>query len=265
MPQLSQGALCRDKAGARHGDWYVVAQVSSFAMSERVVLPTIEMIARVHPARAIRVGGGVGGPGMRPMDRETAELKAKLDQLRGLDDRDYAIWQFFESRADQIKMQLWTTSTWLIALQGGLLAFTFGDRMSTVNADGTIVPKIPLLVTLFSGLGLALSVLTLAVVLDAARHIRSNWARASAAKGDYHAILRSSRIHTLPPIIVVDALFACGFAYLLWTALVRSDSVTSIVLVAAAIAGPGFVCALAYRNPERPEPEARPQDRERAP
>jgi hypothetical protein len=197
---------------------------------------------------------------MRPSEAEAVKLQAKLDQLRRLDGRDYDVWKFFESRADQIKMQLWTTSTWLIALQGGLLAFTIGDRLSTVSADGTILPKIPLLVTLVSGLGLALSVLTLAVAMDAARHIRRNWDRASAAKGDYDAALRSGRIHTLPPIIVVNGLFGCAFAYLLWNVLARSASLTSILLIVALIASLALIYARAYRAPERSEAEAGAHD-----
>ena len=192
---------------------------------------------------------------MQSSEADATHLKAKIEQLRGLKDRDFAVWQFFEGRADQVKIQLWTSSTWLIALQGGLLAFIFSERLTSVGADGTIVPKIPLLVTAMTTLGLGLSLLTFVVAIDAAHHVRTNWDRASPAKGDYEAVLRSGRIHTLPPILAVDALFAFSFFYLLLNTMINTPSTPSIILATVVIVGFGLFYVYGVRRAERPEAE----------
>lgn len=111
------------------------------------------------------------------------DVQKKINQLRNLDIRNFEVWQFFESRADEIKGRLWTTATWLITLKGALLAFILSERMVQIDSTGVgLKPKFPAVVTMLSGLGLAFTILTLAIVDDMVKHIRRNWQRASALK-----------------------------------------------------------------------------------
>jgi len=143
------------------------------------------------------------------------DAQVKIDALRDLDDKDRALWQFFESRADALKSGLWTTATWLLGLQGALLAFILGDRLTDVgSADGWLRPKVPSVVALLSGLGVGVAAMTWGVVSDTARHIHRNWDRASAAKKDYGAALRGGVISVLLPVRFLVLFFAVAFATL---------------------------------------------------
>lgn len=139
------------------------------------------------------------------------DVKQKIDALRILDARRFEVWSFFEHRADEIKSRLWTTATWLIALKGALLGFILSQNFVVFEGPGIKLAN-PLIVSLLSGLGVALVILTWTVVDDMASHIRLNWRRASAAKGDP---VRTGRIYVLLPLNVVELFFAFSFATLL--------------------------------------------------
>lgn len=186
-----------------------------------------------------------------------AKAKAKIEELRGLELRDFEVWRFFEHRADEIKGSLWTTATWLVALQGALLAFTLNDQVIEFTEPGVITAKHQLVVMTLSGLGLALAALTFAIVDDIARHVRINWLRASAAKGDYDAVSRSNRISTLIPLHVVEFFFVAAFLSLFlasWTGQVADWIVLAFVLLAVVVVAlykSGFLEERPERTPNR--------------
>lgn len=143
-----------------------------------------------------------------------------IDSVRGIDDRDFETWKFFEQRADALKGTLWTTATWLIGLQGGLLAFTISERLMRFGGDGLgLEVTAPLAVCVLSVIGIVLTTLTVFVVADIVKHIRRNWARANAAKGDPSCARCSGRISALVPLYLLQVLFALAFMSLLCLAL----------------------------------------------
>jgi hypothetical protein len=138
---------------------------------------------------------------------------SKIEKLRGLSDRDLAIWQFFEKRADDIKVSLWTTATWLIALKAALLAFMLSNEhiVEFTKVGIGLAPKEPTLVLLLSALGLVLTFLTLAIVSDFSGHVRRNWQRASEAEGVPNLTPRGRKIFVMLPLYVVIAFFVLAF------------------------------------------------------
>ena len=170
-------------------------------------------------------------------NKEKAQVKKKMERLRNLDDRNFEIWKFFETRADNLKGSLWTTVTWLVTLKSALLAFMLSDQrvMQFTNAGFGLAPSVPTLVFVLSALGLSLAFLTWALVEDIARHIRSNWLRASAAEMDPNSNLRSGKIYLLLPLGAVEVFFAVAFLLLMYISFNGSRlhwAVTGFVMVA---------------------------------
>jgi hypothetical protein len=188
-------------------------------------------------------------------DEEKARVTKKIEKLRGLKDRDFEIWQFFEKRADDIKGSLWTTATWLVALKSALLAFMLGDeRIMQFTSDGLgLTPSAPTVVLVLSALGLALAFLTWAIVGDIAGHVRRNWLRASAAEKDPESVLRSSRIYILLPLGAVEVFFAVAFSVLMYVSFDRSQfhwAVAVFVMAASLV----LVLYKSGKLEDRPEP-----------
>ena len=173
-------------------------------------------------------------------NKEKARVNKKMERLRSLENRDYDIWKFFETHADNIKGSLWTTVTWLVALKSALLAFMLSDQrvMQFTNAGLGLEPSVPTLVFVLSGLGLALAFFTWAVVADISRHVRSNWLRASAAEMDPNSELRSGKIYLLLPLGAVEVFFAVAFSLLMYISFNGSRlqwAVTGFLVVACLI------------------------------
>lgn len=194
-------------------------------------------------------------------DKDKARVRKKIKKLRGLTDRDFEIWQFFEKRADDIKATLWTTATWLVALKSALLAFMLGDeRIMQFTNDGLgLTPSVPTVVLVLSALGLALAFLTWGIVGDIAGHVRSNWLRASAAEKDPGAVLRGGRIYVLLPLGAVEVFFALAFSVLIFISF-DGTKFHRAVVVFVMIA---FLILVLYKSgklEERPEPTEVPSD-----
>ena len=138
----------------------------------------------------------------------------------------------FESRADARRRIV--DNVHVAPGPPALLTLILGDRL-TDFVDGGIKLRSPVVVHLLSGVGVGLAVLSWLVVGDISHHIHRNWRRASAAKRDYAAELRSGHIQALFPVRVLIGFFAVAFGRLLFVDFTLPGSSIGIVIALVAI------------------------------
>ena len=54
-----------------------------------------------------------------------AASRKPVEAVRALTATDFNIWQYYESRADQLGQELWSVGSWLAALLGATLSLPF--------------------------------------------------------------------------------------------------------------------------------------------
>ena len=109
---------------------------------------------------------------------------ARLDELpaRPIEKDEYIeLWQYFSDRADTLKDKLWTIATWLLALAGGLLAFTFSQEF-VLFAPAGLSARQPLPALALACAGILVCLFSFLVIDDYGKHIQRNWDRAGVVK-----------------------------------------------------------------------------------
>ena len=146
-----------------------------------------------------------------------------LQSLRGLDERQFALWKYFEDRADLLTARLWTTGTWLVGILVAVLTLPFAAHF--VEATGGVFPLRPLArlpLALIGLFGVALSVFAFLAIADLREHIEQNWTRAmhirriEEQEAGYQAYLRQRKKtgwHVLLGIIVLDFIGFLGLIF----------------------------------------------------
>jgi hypothetical protein len=86
------------------------------------------------------------------------------------------LYQFYQSRADDIKAALFASVTWIIGFAAAVLGFVIVTFLDLTKEPLKI--KFPWLAMLFCVVGCALCVYALLLLYDGANHIRANWKRA---------------------------------------------------------------------------------------
>ena len=98
---------------------------------------------------------------------------ASLDELqaRSIEEDEYIeLWQYFSDRADTLKDKLWTIATWLLALAGGLLAFTFAQEFVLFVPAG-LSTRQPLPALALACAGILVCLFSFLVIDDYGKHI----------------------------------------------------------------------------------------------
>lgn len=157
-------------------------------------------------------------------------LDPKPDRPLGADDY-LDLWKYFQSRADDLKAQMFERVTWIIGFAAAVLGFTF-DKFADLNG-GALTPEQKWLAVGLCGVGLLLCAYAGLVLAEHARHIQRNWARSDRCKG--HLIgLREVIKGDLPTeytdgsktwqqVGIVVILFALAFVATLLVILTRCD------------------------------------------
>lgn len=144
--------------------------------------------------------------------------KTIVDNVLNLEgSSSFALWQYYQDRADQIKERLWSNGTWLIAMGAAILAIPFTADLVMVTSDALplrVAKPVPLF--LIAVFGILVSIYSFAVVQDFVEHIESNWIRADYLKNNKLKGLRFSKPgnQTLNIILGLQLLANSGLALL---------------------------------------------------
>lgn len=152
----------------------------------------------------------------RSMKERDKQIVDKVLQLDGAS--KFALWQYYQDRADQIKERLWSTGTWLIAVGTAILAIPFTTDLLDITNDALplqmVMPVPVLFVALFGSL---VSVYSIAVVRDYSKHIQSNWRRADYIKSDELSKLRFSTTGSNTLILILGFQLAAHIALFVYS------------------------------------------------
>ena len=154
------------------------------------------------------------------------------DSKRPLVADDYLdLWKYFESRADDLKAQMFERVTWIIGFAAAVLGFTF-DKFADLNSDA-LTPGQKLLAVGLCGVGLVLCAYAGLVLAEYARHIERNWARSKRCRGHLNGLLEvikgdppagnSDGSKTFRQVGIFIILFALAFVATLLFILARCD------------------------------------------
>lgn len=108
---------------------------------------------------------------------ENADIGRPLERDDYLD-----LWKYFESRADQLKEDMFKTLTWVIGFAAAVLGFIVNEFVDLDPAKPLINHKG--LAAIFCLVGLALCIYAAFLLSEFAEHIKRNWERAKRCKGE---------------------------------------------------------------------------------
>ena len=98
------------------------------------------------------------------------------------DDGRFKMWEYFSGHAAEVKERLWSTGTWLIGLQLGLLVYIMSQGFATFGDFWLKIEK-PHLTGFASAIGFFLCLYSALVIYDQVKHIHDNWNRANDLLG----------------------------------------------------------------------------------